>query len=89
MKERLQEWKSRREREKGQSVLLKDTEKKKWELAEISSQMHNDSSGERHRGVKKPVNSTAAQICETATKTQAIKCTYVVKRSSCTQDYIS
>lgn len=47
--------------------------------------MHNDSSGERHRGVKKPVNSTAAQICETDTKTQAIKCTYVVKTSCCTR----
>lgn len=45
--------------------------------------MHNDFCGERHRGVKKPVNSTAAPICETATKTHAIKWTNVVKRSSC------
>jgi len=47
--------------------------------------MHNRSAGERHGCVKKPVNSTAAQICETDTKTQAIKCTYVVKRSCCTR----
>lgn len=45
--------------------------------------MHNDFCGERHRGVKKPVNSTAAPICETATKTHAIKWTNVVKRSNC------